>query len=47
MLGQSLLVGEAPPFMGPELYVCFSRAAYGDGVSLAEQVDACFALGAF
>ena len=33
--------------MGPELYVCFSRAAYGDGVSLAERVDACFALGTF
>ena len=33
--------------MGPELYVCFSRAAYGDGVSLAGQADTCLALGAF
>ena len=47
MSGQSLLVGEASPYMGPELYVCFSRAAYGDGVSLAGQADTCLALGAF
>ena len=47
MLGKPLLVGEASPYMGPELYVCFSRAAYGDGVSLAGQADTCLALGAF